>query len=41
MRELKGKEYIRFESIKHVREDGSEFWSTFNGETLLRLLNVQ
>lgn len=27
MRELKGKEYIRFESIKHVREDGSEFWS--------------
>lgn len=27
MRELKGKEYTRFESIKHVREDGSEFWS--------------
>lgn len=27
MRELKGIEYIRFESIKHVREDGSEFWS--------------
>lgn len=27
MRELKGKEYTKFESIKHVREDGSEFWS--------------
>lgn len=27
MRELKGKEYKRFEDIKHIREDGSEFWS--------------
>ncbi len=27
MKELKGKEYIRFESIKHTREDGSEYWS--------------
>lgn len=27
MRELKGNEYIRFESIKHIREDGSEYWS--------------
>jgi len=25
--ELKEKEYLRFESIKHIREDGSEFWS--------------
>ncbi len=27
MTELKGKEYKRFEDIKHYREDGSEFWS--------------
>ena len=27
MRELKGKEYKRFEDIKHIREDGSEYWS--------------
>ncbi len=27
MSELKGKEYKRFEDIKHYREDGSEFWS--------------
>ncbi|ADL34657.1 DNA-damage-inducible protein [Butyrivibrio proteoclasticus B316] len=27
MTSLKGKEYRRFEDIKHVREDGSEFWS--------------
>lgn len=27
MGELKEKEYLRFESIKHIREDGSEFWS--------------
>ena len=27
MSELKGKEYKRFEDIKHIREDGSEFWS--------------
>lgn len=27
MRELKGNEYIRFESIKHICEDGSEYWS--------------
>lgn len=27
MKEIKGKEYIRFETIKHTREDGSEFWS--------------
>lgn len=27
MGELKGKEYKRFEDIKHVRDDGSEFWS--------------
>jgi len=27
LKELKGKEYIRFESIKHTREDGSEYWS--------------
>ena len=25
--ELKGAEYIRFESIKHLRDDGSEYWS--------------
>lgn len=27
MGELKGKEYRRFEDIKHIRNDGSEFWS--------------
>lgn len=27
MSELKGKEYKRFEDIKHIREDGSEYWS--------------
>ena len=27
MSELKGAEYIRFESIKHLRDDGSEYWS--------------
>ena len=27
MRKLKGKEYKRFEDIKHIREDGSEYWS--------------
>lgn len=27
MSNLKGKEYKRFESIKHVRTDGSEYWS--------------
>ena len=24
---LRGKEYKRFEDIKHVRDDGSEYWS--------------
>ena len=27
MIELKAKEYKKFENIKHIREDGSEFWS--------------
>lgn len=27
MSDLKGKEYKRFEDIKHVHEDGSEYWS--------------
>lgn len=27
MLELKDREYKRFEDIKHIREDGSEFWS--------------
>lgn len=27
MHELKAKEYKRFETIKHIREDGSEYWS--------------
>ncbi|MBR2562104.1 MAG: DNA damage-inducible protein D [Eubacterium sp.] len=27
MHELKAKEYKRFETIKHVRKDGSEYWS--------------
>lgn len=26
MSELKAKEYLRFEDIKHIREDGSEYW---------------
>ncbi len=27
MSELKTKEYKKFESIKHIRNDGSEFWN--------------
>ncbi len=27
VKELKGSEYKRFEEIKHVREDGTEYWS--------------
>ena len=27
MIELKDKEYKRFENIKHIRDDGSEYWS--------------
>lgn len=27
MTELKAKEYKKFEDIKRIREDGSEFWS--------------
>ena len=27
MPSLKGKEYKRFEDIKHIRNDGSEYWS--------------
>ena len=27
MKELKAKEYKRFEDIKHIREDGAEYWS--------------
>ena len=27
MPSLKGKEYKRFEAIKHIRDDGSEYWS--------------
>ena len=27
MSDLKGIEYKRFEDIKHIREDGSEYWS--------------
>lgn len=27
MDELKDKEYKRFEEIKYIREDGTEFWS--------------
>lgn len=30
MGELKAKEYKRFEDIKYVREDGSEYWSARN-----------
>ena len=26
MGELKAKEYKKFEDIKHIREDGSEYW---------------
>lgn len=26
MSKLKAKEYLRFEDIKHIREDGSEYW---------------
>jgi DNA-damage-inducible protein D len=27
MSQLKAKEYKRFEDIRHIRDDGSEFWS--------------
>ena len=27
MNDLKYKEYKRFEDIKHIREDGTEYWS--------------
>ncbi len=27
MSNLRGEEYKRFEEIKHMREDGSEYWS--------------
>ena len=27
MKELKASEYKKFEDIKHIREDGSEYWS--------------
>lgn len=27
MTKLKAEEYKKFEDIKHIREDGSEFWS--------------
>ena len=27
MKELRAKEYKKFEDIKHIREDGSEFWN--------------
>ncbi len=26
MKEIKGKEYTKFEEIKHIRDDGSEYW---------------
>ena len=35
MAELIGKEYRRFEDIKHVRDDGSEFWSARELEPVL------
>lgn len=50
MSNLKGKEYKRFEDIKHIREDGSEYWSarelarlwnTQNGRIFIKLLSVQ
>lgn len=34
---LKGKEYRKFEEIKHIRADGSEFWSARELAILLRL----
>ena len=45
MSKLKAKEYKRFEDIKHIRNDGSEFgqleswhqpWSTINGKIFIR-----
>ena len=27
MSDLNGKEYSKFEQIKHIRDDGSEYWS--------------
>ena len=27
MSDLKAKEYKKFEDIKHIRDDGSEYWS--------------
>ena len=35
MGELKSKEYKKFENIKHIREDGSEYWSARELATVL------
>lgn len=39
MTELKAKEYKKFEDIKHIREDGSEFWSARELADALNILN--
>jgi DNA-damage-inducible protein D len=36
MMELKVSEYKRFEDIKHVRDDGTEYWSILNGRSFIK-----
>ena len=40
MPSLKGKEYKRFEDIKHIRNDGSEYWSARELAPILRLCKM-
>jgi DNA-damage-inducible protein D len=35
MPQLNAKEYVSFESIKHISEDGSEFWYARELSTVL------
>ncbi len=41
MSDLKGIEYKRFENIKHIREDGSEYWSARDVGRILRTFKIK
>jgi len=41
MKELKAKEYKKFEDIKHVREDGTEYWLARELAQVLEYTNWQ
>ncbi len=41
MTELKTKEYKKFENIKHIREDESEFWSALELADALEYSNLK